>query len=81
MPSILQEPIAVDKANMMDTVIKDGYHKLEDVYKNLPKEQWPKATADGRGRPSVEGERIAQSNYALAMFGFLLAAFCFFKVR
>src|ERR1051325_213065 len=41
-PSILQEPIVVDKNNVMQTVIKDGYHKLEDVYKNVPKEQWPK---------------------------------------
>ena len=41
-PSILQEPIVLDKNNVMQTVIKDGYHKLEDVYKNVPKEQWPK---------------------------------------
>jgi D-xylose transport system substrate-binding protein len=41
-PSILQTPIAVDKANIADTVVKDGYHKLEDVYKNVPKDQWPK---------------------------------------
>jgi D-xylose transport system substrate-binding protein len=40
-PSILLEPIPVDKANMMDTVVKDGYHKLEDVYANVPKDQWP----------------------------------------
>lgn len=80
-PSILQEPVAVDKANMMDTVIKDGYHKAEDVYKNVPKEQWPKATAGSDQRQITDGEQIAQSNYALAAFGFLLAAFCFFKVR
>jgi D-xylose transport system substrate-binding protein len=36
-PSILQEPIAVDKNNMMDTVIKDGYHKQEEVYQNAAK--------------------------------------------
>jgi len=41
-PSILQEPIVVDKNNVMQTVIKDGYHKMEDVYKNVPKDQWPK---------------------------------------
>src|SRR5437588_2958506 len=41
-PSILQEPIILDKSNVMQTVIKDGYHKLEDVYKNVPKDQWPK---------------------------------------
>ena len=80
-PSILQEPVAVDKANMMDTVIKDGYHKAEEVYKNVPKDQWPKATADGGHRQIMDGEQVAQSNYALAAFGFLMAAFCFFKVR
>ena len=41
-PAILFEPIVVDKNNIMQTVIKDGYHKVEDVYKNVPKDQWPK---------------------------------------
>jgi D-xylose transport system substrate-binding protein len=41
-PSILHQPQILDKNNVMDTVIKDGYHKLEDVYKNVPKDQWPK---------------------------------------
>ncbi len=41
-PSILQEPIVLDKNNVMQTVIKDGYHKLEAVYKNVPRDQWPK---------------------------------------
>jgi D-xylose transport system substrate-binding protein len=41
-PSILHEPQVVDKSTVMQTVIKDGYHKLEDVYKNVPKDQWPK---------------------------------------
>jgi D-xylose transport system substrate-binding protein len=27
---------------VMSTVIKDGYDKVEDVYKNVPKDQWPK---------------------------------------
>ncbi len=34
--------VAVDKDNMVDIIIKDGFHKLEDVYKNVPKSQWPK---------------------------------------
>jgi D-xylose transport system substrate-binding protein len=41
-PAILQEPMVVDKNNVVETIIKDGYHKLEDVYKNVPKDQWPK---------------------------------------
>lgn len=42
-PALLFEPMVLDKNNVMQTVIKDGYHKLEDVYKNVPKDQWPKA--------------------------------------
>ena len=41
-PSILQEPMVLDKSNVMQTVVKDGYHKMEDVYKNVPRDQWPK---------------------------------------
>src|SRR5256714_2138207 len=41
-PSLLFEPMILDKNNVMQTVIKDGYHKVEDVYKNVPKDQWPK---------------------------------------
>jgi len=35
-PSILLEPISVDKRNLDATVIKDGFHKREEVYKNAP---------------------------------------------
>jgi D-xylose transport system substrate-binding protein len=36
-PSILLDPIQVDKANLDATVIADGYHKREDVYKDAPR--------------------------------------------
>ena len=39
--AILLEVVSVDKGNLMDTVIKDGYAKYEDVYANLPMEQRP----------------------------------------
>lgn len=42
-PSVLITPIAVDKDNMASTVIADGFHKVEDVYKDVPKDQWPTA--------------------------------------
>ncbi len=32
-PSILLEPVTVDKSNLDDTVIKDGFQKREEVYK------------------------------------------------
>lgn len=35
------DPIVVTKDNLVDTVIKDGFHRLEDVYLNVPKGQWP----------------------------------------
>lgn len=35
-PSILLTPIQVDKSNLMETVIKDGFQKKEDVYKDSP---------------------------------------------
>ena len=41
-PSLLFEPMVLDKNNVMQTVIKDGYHKVEDVYKNVPRDQWPR---------------------------------------
>lgn len=40
--AILLEVTSVDKANLMETVIKDGYAKYEDVYKNVPEADRPK---------------------------------------
>jgi D-xylose transport system substrate-binding protein len=34
-------PILVKKENMQEVIIKSGFHKLEDVYMNVPKDQWP----------------------------------------
>lgn len=41
-PAILLDVISVDKGNLMDTVIKDGYAKYDDVYKNVPVADRPK---------------------------------------
>jgi D-xylose transport system substrate-binding protein len=41
-PAVLQEPLAVGKDDVMGTVVKDGYLKMEDIYRNVPKDQWPK---------------------------------------
>jgi D-xylose transport system substrate-binding protein len=35
-PSILLKPISVDKNNLDETVIKDGYQTRENIYKNAP---------------------------------------------
>jgi D-xylose transport system substrate-binding protein len=42
-PSFLLSPITVDKNNIAETVIKDGFMKAEDVYRDLPRDRWPKA--------------------------------------
>jgi D-xylose transport system substrate-binding protein len=34
-PAILSDTIAVDKSNMADTVIKDGFHSKEEIYRGL----------------------------------------------
>lgn len=48
-PSILLEPIVVDRTNVMETVVKDGYQKMEDIYRDVPPERWPK-------RPQQQGQ-------------------------
>ncbi len=40
-PAILLEVTTVDKDNLMTAVIKDGFAKYEDVYKNVPADQRP----------------------------------------
>jgi D-xylose transport system substrate-binding protein len=35
-PSILLEPVVVDKSNIDDTVVKDDYQKKEAIYQNAP---------------------------------------------
>lgn len=41
-PTILKDTIAVTRENLMDTVIKDGYHSYDDVYKGVAAAQRPK---------------------------------------
>ena len=40
--AVLYEPIVVDKNNLMETVIKDGWATFDDVYKDVPAAQRPK---------------------------------------
>jgi D-xylose transport system substrate-binding protein len=41
-PSILLAPVAVDKANLVQTVVADGFHTLDEICRDLPKEQCPR---------------------------------------
>jgi D-xylose transport system substrate-binding protein len=40
-PAVLITPLAVDRDNVAATVVADGYQTLEDVYRDVPREQWP----------------------------------------
>ena len=41
--ALLLQPVAVDKNNLDATVIRDGFVRREDVYRNVPRSQWPAA--------------------------------------
>ena len=41
-PSILLKPVAVDHNNMMSVIINSGFHKFDDVYRNIPEDERPK---------------------------------------
>jgi len=58
-PALLHEPIAVDKDNIVSTIIKDGYHKMEDVYQGVPKDQWPAAPQAGRRKDETGASLVA----------------------
>ena len=40
-PTIACDPVVVTKDNIVDTVIKTGFRPLEEVYANVPEEEWP----------------------------------------
>jgi len=41
-PYIALDPIPVYKENMYDVIIMDGFYTIEQVYRNVPKKDWPK---------------------------------------
>lgn len=40
--SIIPDIYVVDKDNMKEIIIDSGFHKLEEVYANVPQAEWPK---------------------------------------
>jgi D-xylose transport system substrate-binding protein len=40
-PALLNEVVVVTKDNMMDTVIKDGFHPFDEVYRGIPEANRP----------------------------------------
>ena len=41
-PTILRDTIAVTRENLLETVVKDGYHSYDDVYRGIPADRRPK---------------------------------------
>jgi D-xylose transport system substrate-binding protein len=41
-PSLLLEAMILDKSNIAQVVARDGFVRLADVYKNVPRDEWPK---------------------------------------
>ena len=41
-PAILLEPVAVDRNNIVQTVVKDGYQSLQRICENVPADKCPK---------------------------------------
>ena len=39
--TFLMDVVVVTKDNILDTVVKDGFQTIEEIYKNVPKDQWP----------------------------------------
>ncbi|NLY42945.1 MAG: sugar ABC transporter substrate-binding protein [Clostridiaceae bacterium] len=45
-PYYMVQPIPITKHNINEMIIKGGFHRVEDVYRNVPKEQWPNYSND-----------------------------------
>src|SRR5262249_39455569 len=41
-PAIGADVVAVDKNNLVETVIKDGFHPFDDVYRSVPESARPR---------------------------------------
>lgn len=41
-PALREYSTEVTKANMVDIVVKNNFHRIEDIYRNIPKSEWPK---------------------------------------
>lgn len=40
--AILLDVVAVTRDNLYEVIVQGGFHSLEDVYRNVPRSQWPR---------------------------------------
>jgi D-xylose transport system substrate-binding protein len=41
-PALKEYSTEVTKANMLEIVVRSNFHRIEDIYRNIPEAQWPK---------------------------------------
>ena len=41
-PALREYSTEVTKTNMVDIVVKNNFHRIEDIYRNIPQTEWPK---------------------------------------
>lgn len=41
-PALREYSTEVTKNNMVDIVVRSNFHRIEDIYRNVPKSEWPK---------------------------------------
>lgn len=41
-PTLREFSTQVTTTNMLDIVVKSNFHKIEDIYRNIPRSEWPK---------------------------------------
>ena len=41
-PALREYSTEVTKANMVEIVVKNNFHRIEDIYRNIPEAEWPK---------------------------------------
>lgn len=42
-PALREYSTEVTKSNMVDIVVKNNFHRIEDIYRNIPQTEWPKS--------------------------------------
>ena len=53
---------AIDKDNIYDIIIeRDAFHSVEDVYANVPKDQWPTSSDSAGADDAAESAETAQT--------------------
>ena len=75
-PAILHDPQVVDKNNVLETVVKDGYHEYDKVYANVPADKRPPKPAS-----VSSNQKSAAAPVFAASFLLLVAAFVWVKLR